>query len=736
MGRFESYPEADALNDSDITLYNKSDGTYKLTFSRLVNLIKNKLTSTSGLVTSLNIGAGLNTDASGGQITSTGMIKCKLKSDTQSALLSNNITTIADRQYAVNLDSEGNLSVNVPWNGSTYTGANGISVNGSVISANLLNNVTSNLTAVQMGTTQNRQYAVGLDSQNKLSVNIPWTDTIGMDKSGSNANNNVTFAGNLTVGTRFTYPTNANKSMSVGNSNTVQGNSAIGTGISVTASGMASHAEGSFTRALGDYSHAEGFDTLSNHTSHSEGYGQSNPFMDNPPSEYTDVACTISSINDGAHAEGYTTREDQSNITGVIQSSGYGSHAEGCALGGQSEGCIIANGNGAHAEGYADCVAVSGANYIIASGDGSHAEGTNTTASGNFSHAEGMGSTASEDYAHAEGANTIANNNGAHAEGSQSTASGVNAHAEGNISIASGNASHSEGYNSIASANYTHAEGYQTEATKQYSHTEGYRTKTNGNGVAAHAEGESTIASGVDAHAEGYQTTASGSYSHAEGNNTQANQENAHAEGRETIASGIASHAEGGFNTASGNYAHAEGSYTTASGYESHAEGYYTQALASGCHAEGLRTKANADNAHAEGGDTTASGLYAHAEGSHTTASGLYSHAEGYNTTASNDYTHASGSYATASRISQFVHGGDNYKFNTSTNGRGVFGIQPDGQYYTSDTEISNAQNGCGGTLNMGVELSILLDVCSTYLLITTEYRHNASDSLYNYIYI
>ena len=70
--------------------------------------------SGSGTVTSIATGAGL-TGGSPTAITTSGTIKCNLKSETASANASENISTTAGRQYAVTPDSNDKLSVNVPW---------------------------------------------------------------------------------------------------------------------------------------------------------------------------------------------------------------------------------------------------------------------------------------------------------------------------------------------------------------------------------------------------------------------------------------------------------------------------------------------------------------------------------------------------------------------------------------------------------------------------------------------
>jgi hypothetical protein len=65
----------------------------------------------TGTVTSIATGVGLT----GGTITTSGTIKTKLKSETASTLDSTAMGSTANRQYAVGVDKSGYLSVNIPW---------------------------------------------------------------------------------------------------------------------------------------------------------------------------------------------------------------------------------------------------------------------------------------------------------------------------------------------------------------------------------------------------------------------------------------------------------------------------------------------------------------------------------------------------------------------------------------------------------------------------------------------
>ena len=60
--------------------------------------------------------------------------------------------------------------------GGNYSQGDGIIISNDTISTDLKSTTKSSLTAESMGSTANRQYAVGLDTNGNLSVNIPWSN--------------------------------------------------------------------------------------------------------------------------------------------------------------------------------------------------------------------------------------------------------------------------------------------------------------------------------------------------------------------------------------------------------------------------------------------------------------------------------------------------------------------------------------------------------------------------------
>lgn len=90
---------------------------------------------------------------------------------------STNISTTNGRVYPVGLDKDGYLAVNVPWSNSEYNAGIGLTLAAyNTFDINLKNGSTqSSLSSNNTTSMVGRQYAVELDSDDNLSVNIPWT---------------------------------------------------------------------------------------------------------------------------------------------------------------------------------------------------------------------------------------------------------------------------------------------------------------------------------------------------------------------------------------------------------------------------------------------------------------------------------------------------------------------------------------------------------------------------------
>ena len=94
------------------------------------------ISSTSGTNTAITVGTGLSTNVSGGIITGAGTISANLNSTTSLGTLG---TT--DKLYAVGVDANGKLSVNVPWSNThnttyLYAGDTGATANATSTQAN------------------------------------------------------------------------------------------------------------------------------------------------------------------------------------------------------------------------------------------------------------------------------------------------------------------------------------------------------------------------------------------------------------------------------------------------------------------------------------------------------------------------------------------------------------------------------------------------------------------------
>ena len=180
-------PTIGTVNDATLTI--KKNGTAVDTFTANASVDKDidisvptkvsDLTNDSGFITSAVTSVATGAGLTGGPVTSTGTVKANLKSEAASVLGASSKGSTADREYAVGVDKDGYLSVNIPWenDNTQYSNGVGLAMSGTTIKADLKSETASALTAASKGSTTDREYAVGVDADGHLSVNVPWTDT-------------------------------------------------------------------------------------------------------------------------------------------------------------------------------------------------------------------------------------------------------------------------------------------------------------------------------------------------------------------------------------------------------------------------------------------------------------------------------------------------------------------------------------------------------------------------------
>lgn len=338
---------------------------------------------------------------------------------------------------------------------ATGAGLTGGTITGSgTIKADLKSETRSSLTAASKGSTSNREYAVGLDANGDLSVNVPWGT--GLPDAGAGWSSLLLMDQNLS----FSSYTSGKYSANFGDSISAMLDTKINPQRFYYYEVIIDNQ--SYSCNALDYTDNDKGIVLGNPNLISSSYSSQNfPFCIYKSAAYQ--YSIITTLSGSSHrirvrAFGWPILRYEGDNDWVATT-----YPVCCDDYGTIDPLVL------------PCPSIREGNS-----PGSVEEGSSTNvAYYPYTHAEGMGTHAHYNCAHAEGAQSYAGGYCSHAEGSYGNATGGSSHVEGSDCTAYGDAAHAEGTYSIANGHSSHAEGYATHANSPFSHTEGYDTIAN-----------------------------------------------------------------------------------------------------------------------------------------------------------------------------------------------------------------------------------------------------------------
>lgn len=188
-----------------------SRGIVKLGSSTAQGTSANAVSSTTGRTYAIqNDGSGrlvvnvpwsdTNTTYAKATDSTLGLLKVSATANTQTL---QSVSTNSSRQYAVQLDSNGVASVNVPWADTNTTYSTATSSTSGLIK--LGSDTTQTVAAESVSSSTGRTYAVQLNSSDQAVVNVPWVNT----NTTYSAGEGLTLTGTVF---RETYPVYASTS--------------------------------------------------------------------------------------------------------------------------------------------------------------------------------------------------------------------------------------------------------------------------------------------------------------------------------------------------------------------------------------------------------------------------------------------------------------------------------------------------------------------------------------------